>query len=395
MKALQDAFLKTFGESPFPLRTFFAPGRVNLIGEHTDYNGGHVLPCALSNGTYMVARRREDHKVQLFSENFAQVGIDTASVQGQQVRKQVWTDYVKGILHVLEGQGIVMPSGFEAYVYGNIPNGAGLSSSASLELVTLVMLEGLFDFTLDPIERVKLAQAAENQFIGVNCGIMDQFIIGMGKADNALLLDTETLVYQYAPLNLSECSIVIANTNKRRGLADSKYNERFSECREALARIQGVSPQVVSLGAITSEDLETYLEAIGDPVLIKRARHAVSENQRTLEAHKVLEKGDLKRFGQLMNASHQSLKEDYEVTGVELDTLVALAQGMPGVLGARMTGAGFGGCTVSLVEKQAVDAFIDAVGRAYEAAIGYKADFYAVAVGDGAKELLDPTRELG
>mgnify|MGYP001336717162 CR=1 FL=1 len=387
MEAMHQSFLSLYGQSEHATRLFFAPGRVNLIGEHTDYNGGHVLPCALTNGTYMAIRLRGDRNIQLYSENFSQLGILEMQVESHYVKTHDWTDYVKAVLHVMSANGYLPSNGFDIYVHGNIPNGAGLSSSASLELVTLVAMQGLFDFKMDPIEMVKLAKAAENQFIGVNCGIMDQFIIGMGKADHAVLLDTETLIYEYAPVRLTDYTLVIANTNKRRGLADSKYNERFSECREALARIQKHAPEVVSLGALSEVQFQDLTDIIGDGVLVKRARHAVLENLRTIEAHHVLQAGDLKRFGELMNESHQSLKEDYEVTGIELDTLVSLAQASPGVLGARMTGAGFGGCTVSLVQTDRVEGFIATVGKAYKEAIGYGADFYVASIGDGAREL--------
>lgn len=387
IQALKKSFEAVYGKSDLAPSVYFAPGRVNLIGEHTDYNGGHVLPCALSNGTYMVVRKRDDRTIRLYSENFKDLGVLTQPIERQYDKTEDWTDYIKGVLHVLASRGMVPEFGFDAYVYGNIPNGAGLSSSASLELVTLVALQGMNGFTIEPITRVHIARAAENEFVGVNCGIMDQFIIGMGKANHAILLNTESLAYEYAPIQLTDHVLVIANTNKRRGLADSKYNERFNECHEALKRIQGAGGSIKSLGGLSLEALEAFKEAIGDPVLYRRARHTVSENLRTIAAHKALSAGNLDEFGQLMNASHLSLKEDYEVTGLELDTLVALAQAQAGVLGARMTGAGFGGCTVSLVERQAVDHFIASVGSAYEAKIGYKADFYSVTVGDGAKEL--------
>lgn len=388
MYALHQSFLQTYGPGDYPIRLFFAPGRVNLIGEHTDYNGGHVLPCALSNGTYMAIRQRDDEKISLYSENFSAIGIKQETLQSTYVKSQDWTDYVKAVLHVLSARGYMPNFGFDVYVYGNIPNGAGLSSSASLELVTLTAMKGLFGFEISPIESVKIARAAENEFIGVNCGIMDQFIIGLGKEGNAVLLDTETLQYEYAPVELTEYTLVIANTNKRRGLADSKYNERFSQCQLALSRIQSIAPEVTSLGALNEQSFEAFIDVIEDPVLVKRARHAVLENQRTLEAHRVLQAGELETFGKLMNASHLSLKEDYEVTGIELDTLVELSQNFPGVLGARMTGAGFGGCTVALVKSTEVDGFIASVGESYKREIGYAADFYVVTIGDGARELV-------
>lgn len=381
-----QAFKDVFKSNETP-RVFFAPGRVNLIGEHTDYNGGHVLPCALKRGTYAAAVKRTDDKIRLYSCNFEDLGILENSIsRSDLVAESLWTDYPLGMFQTFKNAGLTFDSGFDICFIGNIPNGAGLSSSASVEMVTGVIFNNFFGFGLDQVEIVKLAQKAENQFVGVNCGIMDQFVIGLGKEHQAVLLDTGTLEYTYAQVNLDDYALLIANTNKKRGLAESKYNERFAECRGALADLQQVVA-IESLGDLTEEAFEQHASAIKDPVAKRRARHAVVENRRTLDACTALNEGRLKDFGVMMNASHQSLKNDYEVSCKELDVLVDLSQQFDGVIGSRMTGAGFGGCTVTLIEKGQVDRFIEEVGAAYLAEIGYAADFYPVEIGDGAREI--------
>ena len=386
IETLLENFKKHFGTDE-NARVFFAPGRVNLIGEHTDYNGGHVFPCALSFGTYMVARKNKNQTVRALSLNFEKLGIIQTSIKDIAYNKDLdWLNYPMGVTKTLQDRGYKIDSGFDLLLFGNIPNGSGLSSSASVELATGIMLEALFGFEIDRIDLVKACQYAENNFNGVNCGIMDQFAIGMGKENHAILLDCNTLKYKYAPLQLGENTIVIANTNKRRELGESKYNERRSECERALSELQ-TELDINSLGDLTEDVFHRNAGKIKSEVDRKRAKHAVSENQRTLKAVQALESGNLKAFGQLMNASHISLKEDYEVTGIELDTLVELAWAQEGVVGSRMTGAGFGGCTVSIVKSQFVEVFIDKVGKAYEEKIGYKADFYIASVGDGAREL--------
>lgn len=377
-----DVFNKKVG-----VKTFFAPGRVNLIGEHTDYNGGHVFPCALSFGTYVAARKREDDKIRLYSKNLNDFGIIEFTLENLiYEEKHDWANYPKGVIKVLKDSGLKIDKGFEAVFYGNIPNGAGLSSSASVELATAVMLKSLFNLDIDMISMVKMSQKAENEFVGVSCGIMDQFASGMGKKGKAILLDCNTLKYKYSDLDLMDSSIVISNTNKRRGLADSKYNERRSECERALAELQE-KLSINSLGELTNEDFEENKNLITNDVNRKRAKHAVYENQRTMKAVEALEKGKLEEFGKLMNASHISLRDDYEVTGKELDTLVELAWQQEGTIGSRMTGAGFGGCTVSIVKNDKVEEFIQNIGRKYEEIIGYKADFYVASIGDGAREI--------
>ena len=383
---LQDNFVNVFNIKDQHL--FFSPGRVNLIGEHTDYNGGHVFPCALSFGTYAIMAKRNDRKVRLYSMNFEDLGIIEFDLDNMVYDKaHDWANYPKGVIKTFENHGHKTEHGFDILFYGNIPNGAGLSSSASLEVLMAVIINDLNNFDLDMISMVKMCQEAENKFIGVNCGIMDQFSIGMGTEGCAILLDCNTLEYRYSKINMDGYKIVIGNTNKKRGLADSKYNERRSECESALAQIQTVK-NINSLGELTEEEFEEVKNVITDPIVRKRAKHAVYENQRTLKAVKALENNNLLLFGKLMSESHISLRDDYEVTGKELDTLVSLAWEMPGVIGARMTGAGFGGCTVSIVKEENVQNFIDTITKKYTEIIGYAPDFYVATISDGARKLL-------
>ena len=380
-------FSKIFGGDG-QAELFFSPGRVNLIGEHTDYNGGHVFPCALTIGTYGVVRKRADRKLRLYSMNFSGTGIwETSLDELTPCPEDRWTNYPKGVLWALQEKGYEVPFGFDLLVYGNIPNGSGLSSSASLEVLIGTIAKEFYGLdTLTMEEIAKIGQYSENHYNGVNCGIMDQFAVAMGKKNHAIYLDTATLEYEYAPLELGDARIVIACSNKKRGLADSAYNTRRSECETALQELQQVV-KVDTLGDLSEEEFEQYKDAIKDPVRVRRARHAVYENQRTRKAAEALKKGDLAEFGRLMNESHVSLRDDYEVTGIELDTLAETAWEQPGVIGSRMTGAGFGGCTVSIVKNDAIDAFIENVGRKYESVIGYAADFYVVEAGDGARRL--------
>ncbi len=364
-------------------KVYFAPGRVNLIGEHTDYNGGHVFPCALTIGTYAVARKRRDNKLRFYSMNFEGLGIVESSLEDLKSYKEAgWTNYPKGMLWAFGEKGMKVTEGIDLLLYGNIPNGSGLSSSASVEVLTGFILKDLFGFKVDNQEIALIGQFSENKFNGVNCGIMDQFAIAMGKEGHAIFLDTADLSYQYAPVKLNEAKIVIACSNKKRGLGDSKYNERRSECEEALKELQGVT-DIKSLGELDEEQFEAVKGAIGSETRMKRARHAVYENQRTVKAVAALKKNDIELFGRLMNESHDSLRDDYEVTGIELDTLVEEARKQKGVIGSRMTGAGFGGCTVSIVKEACIPEFIDEVGKAYQEKIGYAADFYVVEIGGG------------
>jgi galactokinase len=370
-----------------PEQAFFAPGRINLIGEHTDYNGGHVFPCAITYGTYAVAKKREDNLVRLYSVNFPDKEIIEFELTQLEYDKQHhWANYPKGMIRYIKEAGFSIPSGFECVIEGNIPNGAGLSSSASIELLTGVLLDGLFKLGIPRLDMIKIGKRVENEFIGVNSGIMDQFAIGMGKENAGILLDCQTLNYQYAPIQLEGHKILIMNTNKRRELADSKYNERRGECEEALSQLQKKLP-IEALGQLTEEEFDENQSLIVNETVRKRAKHAVYENVRTLKALEALKAGNLEGFGQLMNQSHISLCDDYEVTGVELDSLVEAAWKQPGVLGARMTGAGFGGCAIAIVENEQVESFIANVGAAYQEKIGYPADFYVASIGDGAKEI--------
>lgn len=389
---LQKEYTSVFGagsEAEENARLFFAPGRVNLIGEHIDYNGGYVLPAALSLGTYALTVPRHDNKVRLYSVNFPDKGVIEFTLDELVYKKEDdWANYPKGVLAVFAEKGYAGETGFDAVFYGNIPNGAGLSSSASIEVVTAFLWNELNEFKADPVTLVQWCQRAENEFIGVNCGIMDQFSIGLGKKDNAILLNCETLEYKYSPLKLGGHVLVIANTNKRRGLADSKYNERRSECEQALAGLQ----EKHSISALCELDAETFEQdkhLIKDDTVRKRAKHAIYENERTIHAAKLLKEGDLEGFGQLMNESHISLRDDYEVTGKELDSLVEAAWDEETVIGARMTGAGFGGCTVNLVHKDNLKEVLERIGEKYEKATGIQAEFYVAESGEGAHEITD------
>ncbi|MCI8354326.1 MAG: galactokinase [Lachnospiraceae bacterium] len=387
---MKETVLKRFGEvfgDTDGVKVFFAPGRVNLIGEHTDYNGGHVFPCALTIGTYAAARVREDDKLRFYSMNFDHLGVIESDIRDLKPQKEAgWTNYPKGVMWAFGERGFQIPAGMDILLNGNIPNGSGLSSSASVEVVTGAILREFFGFEVSNQDLALIGQYSENNFNGVNCGIMDQFAIAMGKKDHAIFLDTADLSYTYAPVKLQGAKIVIACSNKKRGLGDSKYNERRSECETALAELQK-EVDIRSLGELTEEQFEEHKSAIRDITRVKRAKHAVYENQRTLQAVAALEENNIELFGQLMNASHVSLRDDYEVTGAELDTLVEEAWKVEGVIGSRMTGAGFGGCTVSIVRDEAIDQFIEKVGKAYKSRIGYAADFYVVEVGDGPSVL--------
>ena len=365
------------------IKTYFAPGRVNLIGEHTDYNGGHVFPCALTMGTYAVARKREDNKLRLYSINFEKLGVLESTIDELKYNpKEDWINYPKSMIWAMKDEGYNIDTGFDIVYYGTIPNGSGLSSSASIEVLTGFVLKDLFNLDVDMIKIALLGQKAENKYVGVNCGIMDQFIIANGKKDCAVFLDTANLEYEYAPVVLSDAKIVIMNTNKKRGLGDSKYNERRAECEKALEELQE-ELDIKTLGELTEKEFEENKSLIKDENRQKRAKHAVYENQRTIKAVEALKEGNIDLLGKLMIDSHNSLRDDYEVTGKELDTLVAESLKQDGVIGARMTGAGFGGCAVSIVKNDKVEDFIKNVGEAYKEKIGYNADFYAVEIGNG------------
>lgn len=382
--SLLDKFAEVFGNSD-GAKVYFAPGRVNLIGEHTDYNGGYVFPAALTLGTYGVARKRKDRKLRFYTMNYNRVDIVESSLDDLiPLKKSGWTAYPKGVMWAFKERGMEMDCGMELLLKGTIPGSSGLSSSASVEVLTGFILRDLYGFQVSNCDLALIGQYSENNYNGVNCGIMDQFSIAMGKKKHAIFLDTDTLNFNYVPVKLKGTKIVIACSNKRRGLGDSKYNERRSECETALAELQKVI-SINNLAELDEEEFEKYQYAIEDETRRKRAKHAVSENQRTLKAVEALEKHNLEAFGRLMNESHISLRDDYEVTGIELDTLVEEAWKIDGVIGSRMTGAGFGGCTVSIVKKESVKKFIKKVGKAYKKKIGYYADFYVVKLGNGPK----------
>jgi galactokinase len=381
---LIQQFQKLYG-SDGELRTYFAPGRVNLIGEHTDYNGGHVFPCALTLGTYGIVRNREDRKLRFYSANFDKLGvIETSLDELVPDPKANWTNYPKGVMWAFEKRGYQLSHGLDILIYGNIPNGSGLSSSASLEVLTGVILKDTFGF--DQVSMVDIAligQDSENNFNGCNCGIMDQFASAMGKKEHAIFLDTNTLQYEYAPVVLEDAKIVITNSKVKHSLVDSAYNDRRNECETALKELQAVV-DIKALGELTEEEFESHKDAIKDEMRKKRAKHAVYENQRTICAVEALKDQNVELFGKLMNDSHTSLRYDYEVSCEEIDILVDLAQAMPGVLGSRITGGGFGGCTVSIVKNDSVDTFISEIGKAYQEKVGHEAEFYVVDIGDGA-----------
>ena len=384
---MKRVFEEKFGKAE--TRGFFSPGRVNLIGEHTDYNGGHVFPCAISLGTYALVADRQDSKTRIYSMNQEGAGIIEFEMSGLSYDStKGWANYPMGVVKVFEDAGHKCSHGFDILIYGTLPNGSGLSSSASLEVLTAVILNDAFSFGLDMVEMVKLSQKAENTFVGVNCGIMDQFAVGMGKKDCAILLDCSTLEYRYSKIALDGASIVITNTNKPHSLASSAYNVRRAQCEHALNELKEVRPELATLGALTNLEYDKLAGHISDHVERQRARHAVYENQRTLEAVKALEANDVARFGELMDMSHVSLRDDYDVTGVELDTLAELAWEQEGVIGSRMTGAGFGGCTVSLVKDECIEAFKQNVEAAYEKKIGYKPSFYVASIADGTHRLV-------
>ena len=385
IQQLRSNFATIFGAEAD--HTFFSPGRINLIGEHTDYNGGHVFPAAISLGTYGAARKRDDNLLRFYSANFEDKEIIEVPLENLRFEKEHnWTNYPKGVLHFLQKAGHVIDKGMDVYIFGNIPNGSGLSSSASLELLTGIIAEKLFDLKLGRLDLVKIGKQTENEFIGVNSGIMDQFAIGMGADQRAIYLDTNTLEYDLVPLDLKDTVVVIMNTNKRRELADSKYNERRAECEKAVEELKQ-KLSIATLGELNEWDFDEYSYLIQDENRLKRARHAVLENQRTLQAQAALQAGNLEKFGRLMNASHVSLEHDYEVTGLELDTLVHTAWEQEGVLGARMTGAGFGGCAIALVRKDAVEAFQKNVGQKYEEVVGYAPSFYIAEIAGGSRVL--------
>ena len=379
-------FAEVFGDTE-GVSVYFAPGRVNMIGEHTDYNGGHVFPCALTIGTYAAARKREDDKLRFYSMNFENLGVIESSIVDLKPEKEAgWTNYPKGVMWAFEKRGFKMPGGLDIVLNGNIPNGSGLSSSASLEVLTGYLLRDLFGFDVTNVDLALIGQYSENNFNGMNCGIMDQFASAMGKKNNAIFLDTADLSYEYAPLVLEGAKIIVTNSKVKHQLVDSEYNVRRSECEKALEELQMVIG-IGGLGDLSEEQFEEYKSAIKDEVRVRRAKHAVYENQRTIRAVEALKNNDIKLFGELMNASHVSLRDDYQVSCGEIDILVEEAWKIPGVIGSRITGGGFGGCTVSIVKDEAVEEFKEKIGAAYQEKTGKQADFYVVEIGDGPSKL--------
>ena len=381
-KKLFDMFAELFGDSE-GARFYFSPGRVNLIGEHTDYNGGHVFPCALTLGTYGAARKREDNKIHFYSMNLDSFDVVEASLDDLTNKKEYnWANYPLGVVWAFKEKGHTITSGFDMVIWGNIPNGSGLSSSASLEVLT-----DLFEIKdLSMTDLALIGQYSENNFNGCNCGIMDQFAVAMGKKDHAIFLDTSDLSYEYAPCVLDGAKIVITNSKVKHSLVDSAYNDRRNECAAALKALQS-ELDIQALGDLTPEEFEAHKSLIKDEIQLQRAKHAVYENQRTIDAVTALKAGDIESFGKLMNQSHISLRDDYDVSCEEIDILVDLAWKIPGVLGSRITGGGFGGCTVSIVKDESIDTFIETIGKTYLEKVGHEAEFYTVDIGDGASRL--------
>ena len=386
-KKLFDMFAELFGDSE-GARFYFSPGRVNLIGEHTDYNGGHVFPCALTLGTYGAARKREDNKIHFYSMNLDSFDVVEASLDDLTNKKEYnWANYPLGVVWAFKEKGHTITSGFDMVIWGNIPNGSGLSSSASLEVLTGVILTDLFEIRdLSMTDLALIGQYSENNFNGCNCGIMDQFAVAMGKKDHAIFLDTSDLSYEYAPCVLDGAKIVITNSKVKHSLVDSAYNNRRNECAAALKALQS-ELDIQALGDLTPEEFEAHKSLIKDEIQLQRAKHAVYENQRTIDAVTALKAGDIESFGKLMNQSHISLRDDYDVSCEEIDILVDLAWKIPGVLGSRITGGGFGGCTVSIVKDESIDTFIETIGKTYLEKVGHEAEFYTVDIGDGASRL--------
>lgn len=375
----------TFGEKGKDV--FFSPGRINVIGEHTDYNGGHVFPAAISLGVYGIYGPREDKKVRLFSGNvdgdIVEFDIDDTTVEKDD---RFWTNYFKGMIAYLREKYDNIDHGFNLYIKANLPSGSGLSSSAAIEMLMGIILKDEFDLDVDRIALAKMGQRTENEFVGLNSGIMDQFACIMGKKDSAIFLDCNTLDYEYKPLALGDYEIIIMATNKPHTLADSAYNDRVRECHDAVKKLQA-KLDIKTLGELDNDTFDEYAYLINNETEIKRARHAVSENQRTLRATKAMQDGDLEKLGRLIDASHVSLHYDYEVTGQELDTLAEASWAQPGVLGARMIGGGFGGSAIAIVKKDQAEAFKKNVGKIYRDKIGYDASFYDAEIVDGTKRI--------
>lgn len=377
-----DIFTKAYKYSE-GVSVFFAPGRVNLIGEHTDYNGGHVFPVALSIGTYGAFAKRNDNKLRFYSANFEEAGVIESSLDDLNPSEEAgWTNYLKGIIWTFAGRGMKIETGLDIVLWGNIPNGSGLSSSASIEVLMGYALRELYGFSVTNVELAQIGQYSENNFNGMNCGIMDQFASAMGKKDNAIFLDTADLSFEYAPIALKDKKIVVTNSKVKHSLVTSAYNDRRSSCELALKELQG-AVAIKGLGDLSVEQFEEYKDLIKDEDRVKKAKHAVYENIRTIRAVQALKDNDIEAFGKLMNESHVSLRDDYDVSCPEIDVLVEAAWSVDGVTGSRITGGGFGGCTVSIVEDRAIDDFKEVVTKAYKEKCDMVPEFYVVEIGNG------------
>lgn len=383
VQELKSAFESAYGKAAEAV--YFAPGRVNLIGEHTDYNGGSVFPCALSFGTYLLMSKNDKKVMNFKSLNEPEV-ITLNFDQLTTPLNKSWVNYPLGVIAQFIKRDVEIDQGYDLLIWGNVPNGAGLSSSAALEVVTAFAFNDQLATKFNRTILAQIGQKSEHEFALVNCGIMDQFASANGAKDHAIHLNCDTLEFELVPVKLKGVKIIISNTHSPHKLDSGAYNQRVAECKKAVEQLNAVRP-LRYLAELTEEEFKSIESAITDPIARKRARHVVGEVQRTSDAVKALKAGDITKFGKLMNASHVSLRDDYEVTGPELDCMAAEAWKIQGVIGSRMTGGGFGGCTVSLVKDEAIDTFIKEVGAAYEAKIGIKPEFYIAEIGDGATRI--------
>ena len=381
LEELKSAFEAAYQQSATDV--FFSPGRVNLIGEHTDYNGGFVFPCALSFGTYLLMAPNNEQKINFRSLNIEEVYSLELTQLTTPLPNKAWANYPLGVLAQFVKRGVAIEKGYDILFWGNVPAGAGLSSSAAMEVVTAFAFNEILGTNYDCTELAKIGQASEHEFAGVMCGIMDQFASSQGKKDHAIYLNCDTLEFNLVPVQLDGIKVVVSNTHSPHHLDSGAYNDRVRQCQLAVEQISAVRP-IKNLAELSQVDFEQVESAITDPIAYRRARHVVGEVQRTKDAVEALQKGDIITFGELMTQSHISLRDDYEVTGLQLDSLAEAAWKVEGVLGSRMTGGGFGGCTVSLVRDEAIPAFIEQVGKEYTEKTGLKADFYIAEIGDGA-----------
>ena len=386
---LKEKFVETYGASDEAIRIFASPARINIIGEHIDYNGGKVFPAAINKYLYVAIRKRNDSKICYQDLKFPGIFEFDINDEFSYKKENDYANYLNGILSILRRRGKNIPSGFDVLMVSNVPPAGGISSSSALECGFAYAVSELFNLNISRIDIALIGQQSEHEFMNVNCGIMDQFIISTGKANTAEVLNCATLEYEYVPLELGDYRFVVMNTKKKRQLADSKYNERRSQCETALAILNKAGINIPDLCSLTEQDFEKCSSYITDKTILARARHCVTENERVKQAVKALKSGNLMQLGELLRASHKSLKEDYEVTGLELDTLADTANATEGCIGARMTGAGFGGCAIALVHKDKVDSFIDSVQKKYTQIVGHDAGFFSCTSGDGVKEITE------